>query len=83
MNYFKTRIEELKSEWLNKPITLSDLDRISGKDMSGKFDLKRDLMHSKNAGSFDDGSIIFEFRFIEGSEIAFSGKVVITDIYVL
>lgn len=40
-------------------------------------------MYSENQGSYDDGEINFEFKFAEGSEIEFSGKVVITDIYEL
>lgn len=83
MKTLKNKIEELRNEWLNEEITLWDLDRITGTDMTGNYDLKRDLMHSGNEGSFDDGEINFEFKFVEGSEIEFNGKVVITDIYAL
>ena len=79
----KNKIKELRKEWLNKEITLWDLDEITGTDMSGKYDLKRDLMSSENEGSYDDGEINFEFKFVEGSEIDFSGRVVITNIYAL
>ena len=83
MKTLVNKIEELRNEWLNEEITLWDLDGISGEDMSGKYDLKRDLMDSENTGSFDNGEINYEFKFVEGSEIEFNGKVVITDIYVL
>ena len=79
----KNKIEELRKEWLNEEITLWDLDGITETDMSGKYDLKRDLMCSENEGSYDDGEINYEFRFVEGSEIDFSGRVVITNIYAL
>ena len=79
----KNKIEELRKEWLNKEITLWDLDKITGTDMTGKYDLKRDLMSSETEGSYDDGEINYEFRFVEGSEIDFEGKVIITDIYAL
>lgn len=79
----KNKIEELRNEWLNEEITLSYLDEITKTDMSGKYDLKRDLMCSETQGSFDDGKINFEFTFVEGSEIDFDGKVKITDIYAL
>ena len=79
----KNKIEELRKEWLNKEITLWDLDKITGTDMTGKYDLKRDLMNSETEGSYDDGEINYEFRFVEGSEIDFEGKVIITDIYAL
>ena len=78
----ETKIEELRKEWLNKEITLWDLDKITGTDMTGKYDIK-DLMSSENEGSYDDGEINYEFRFVEGSEIDFEGKVIITDIYAL
>ena len=79
----KNKIEELRKDWLNKEITLWDLDKITGTDMTGKYDLKRDLMNSETEGSYDDGEINYEFRFVEGSEIDFEGKVIITDIYAL
>ena len=79
----ETKIKELRNEWLNREITLWDLDKITGTDMTGKYDLKRDLMCSKTQGSYDDGEINFEFKFVEGSEVDFEGKVIITDIYVL
>ena len=79
----KNKIKELRKEWLNKEITLWDLDKITGTDMTGKYDLKRDLMSSENEGSYDDGEINYEFRFVEGSEVDFEGKVIITDIYAL
>ena len=82
MTTLETKIEELRKEWLNKEITLWDLDKI-GTDMTGKYDLKRDLMSSENEGSYDDGEINYEFRFVEGSEVDFEGKVIITDIYAL
>ena len=95
MKTLKNKIEELKNEWLNEEITLWDLDGISGTDMSGKYDLKRDLMDSKNTGSYsfeydseddicrqsgtnEDDEINIEFKFIEGSEIEFDGKVIVT-----
>jgi len=83
MTNLKNKIEELRNEWLNEEITLWDLDGITGTDMSGNYDLKRDLMSSENEGSYDDGEINFEFKFIDGEEIEFNGKVVITDIYAL
>ena len=83
MTTLKNKIKELKKEWLNKEITLWDLDKITGTDMTGKYDLKRDLMSSENEGSYDDGEINFEFKFVEGSEVDFEGKVIITDIYAL
>ncbi len=83
MTTLANKIEELRNEWLNEEITLWDLDGISGEDMSGNYDLKRDLMDSENTGSFDNGEINFEFKFVEGSEIEFNGKVIITDIYAL
>lgn len=79
----KNKIEELRNEWLNQEITLWDLDGITGTDMSGKYDLKRDLMSSENEGSYDAEEVNFEFKFIDGEEIEFNGKVVITDIYAL
>lgn len=79
----KNKIKELRKEWLNKEITLWDLDKITETDMSGKYDLKRDLMYSETEGSYDDGEINYEFRFVEGSEVDFEGKVIITDIYAL
>ena len=79
----KNKIKKLRKEWLNKEITLWDLDKITGTDMTGKYDLKRDLMCSKNEGSYDDGEINYEFRFVEGSEVDFEGRVVITNIYAL
>ena len=86
MKNLKNKIEELKNEWLNEEITLWDLDGISGTDMTGKYDLKRDLMNSKNTGSYSfeydsEDEINIEFKFIEGSEIEFDGKVIVTDIY--
>ena len=83
MTTLANKIEELRNEWLNEEITLWDLDGITGTDMSGNYDLKRDLMSSETDGSYDDGEINFEFKFVEGSEIEFNGKVVITDIYAL
>ena len=77
------KIQELRSEWLNVEITLSYLDTITDKYVSGSYDLKRDLMMSEDEGSYDDGQINYEFKFVEGSEISFDGKVVITDIYEL
>ena len=82
MTTLKNKIEELRKEWLNKEITLWDLDKITGTDMTGKYDLK-DLMSSENEGSYDDGEINYEFRFVEGSEVDFEGKVIITNIYAL
>ena len=51
--------------------------------MSGNYDLKRDLMSSENEGSYDDGEMNFVFKFVEGEEIEFNSKVVITDIFAL
>lgn len=100
MKTLKNKIEELRNEWLSEKITLWDIDEISGTDMSGKYDLKRDLMDSENTGSYsfeydaeddvcrqsgtnEDDEINIEFKFVEGSEIEWEGKVVITDIYAL
>lgn len=77
------KVKELREQWLNEEIILWQLDEISGKDMAGSYDLKRDLMHTEREGSFDNGPINFEFRFLEGEEVDFSSKVVITDIYEL
>lgn len=52
MTTLANKIEELRNEWLNEEITLWDIDEISGTDMSGKYDLKRDLMDSENTGSY-------------------------------
>ena len=102
MTTLNEKIEDLRNKWLNKEITLWDLNEITETDMTGNYDLKRDLMSCKNEGSYDfqfdceneecnqsgsdgttDNLINIEFTFLEGEEIEFNGKVIITHIYAI
>lgn len=87
METLANKVQELRNNFLNYEITLAggdyDLEKISDSDISGNYDLKRDLMHSEREGSYDAGEINFEFRFVDGSDVSWKGKIVITDIYEL
>lgn len=72
-----------KQEILGLKTTISghnSLESILKMDISGKYDLKRDLMFSATEGSFDDGEWNYVFRFTT-KEVSWNAPIKITDIF--